>query len=108
VLRCFFCNKSQFEIEKMVVGQLAIICDECVRVCADIIAEDPPSQALSRGARITAWPDEVHCSVCRNEVPDEDVVPVEGCGFICTSCAAKIRKGIANTKRRPRGRTTRA
>lgn len=38
-LRCSFCGKSQKEVEKLIAGQGVYICDECVRVCDDILAE---------------------------------------------------------------------
>lgn len=40
VLRCSFCNKSQREVKKLIAGPTVFICDECVDVCLDIIAED--------------------------------------------------------------------
>ncbi len=38
-LRCSFCGKSQKEVEKLIAGQGVFICNECVRVCEDILAE---------------------------------------------------------------------
>src|SRR6202023_3933120 len=40
VLRCSFCNKSQREVKKLIAGPTVYICDECVDICLDIIAED--------------------------------------------------------------------
>jgi ATP-dependent Clp protease ATP-binding subunit ClpX len=39
-LRCSFCNKSQNDVRKLIAGPTVFICDECVRVCNDIIADD--------------------------------------------------------------------
>ncbi len=39
VLRCSFCGKSQDEVEKLVVGPGVYICNECVKLCVDIIAQ---------------------------------------------------------------------
>ncbi len=39
-LRCSFCNKSQREVKKLIAGPTVFICDECVDICLDIIAED--------------------------------------------------------------------
>ena len=39
-LRCSFCNKSQREVKKLIAGPAVFICDECVDICLDIIAED--------------------------------------------------------------------
>ena len=40
VLRCSFCNKDQNDVRKLIAGPTVFICDECVDVCNDIIADD--------------------------------------------------------------------
>src|SRR6188474_1072530 len=40
VLRCSFCNKDQNDVRKLIAGPTVFICDECVEVCNDIIADD--------------------------------------------------------------------
>ena len=39
-LRCSFCNKPQGEVKKLIAGPTVFICDECVDICLDIIAEE--------------------------------------------------------------------
>ena len=39
-MRCSFCNKSQNDVRKLIAGPTVFICDECVRVCNDIIDDD--------------------------------------------------------------------
>ena len=39
-LNCSFCGKSQREVKKLIAGPTVFICDECVDICLDIIAED--------------------------------------------------------------------
>lgn len=39
-LRCSFCNKDQNDVRKLIAGPTVFICDECVEVCNDIIADD--------------------------------------------------------------------
>jgi len=48
VLRCSFCGKSQHEVRKLIAGPTVYICNECVEVCLDIIAEDRVHEAKSR------------------------------------------------------------
>lgn len=38
-LYCSFCGKSQYEIHSLVAGPTVFICDECVDLCAGIVAE---------------------------------------------------------------------
>ena len=51
ILRCSFCNKDQNDVRKLIAGPTVFICDECVEVCNDIIADD--NRFESRGARST-------------------------------------------------------
>src|SRR6266705_6638029 len=39
-LRCSFCGKGREEVRKLIAGPTVYICDECVNLCNDIIAED--------------------------------------------------------------------
>ena len=39
-LFCSFCGKSQGEVKKLIAGPGAYICNECVALCNDIIAEE--------------------------------------------------------------------
>jgi ATP-dependent Clp protease ATP-binding subunit ClpX len=45
LLRCSFCNKTQREVRKLIAGPNVYICDECVDICLDIIAEDRAREA---------------------------------------------------------------
>src|SRR5881296_902230 len=39
-LRCSFCGKSQNDVRKLIAGPTVYICDECIELCNDIIAEE--------------------------------------------------------------------
>jgi ATP-dependent Clp protease ATP-binding subunit ClpX len=39
-LSCSFCGKGQREVRKLIAGPTVYICDECIRLCNDIIAEE--------------------------------------------------------------------
>ena len=39
-LVCSFCGKSQDEVKKLIAGPTVYICDECIELCNDIIAEE--------------------------------------------------------------------
>jgi len=54
-LYCSFCFKSQHEVRKLISGPAAVyICDECVGLCNEIIAQAP-----RRGASSTASAEEL-------------------------------------------------
>ena len=54
ILRCSFCNKDQNDVRKLIAGPTVFICDECVEVCNDIIADD--NRFESRGGARGALP----------------------------------------------------
>ena len=49
-LCCSFCGKSQREVRKLIAGPTVYICDECIDLCNDIIAEENAraTQVVSR------------------------------------------------------------
>src|SRR5512136_2037736 len=40
VLHCSLCGKSQDEVKKLIAGPTVYICDECIELCNEIIAEE--------------------------------------------------------------------
>ena len=39
-LHCSFCGKTQDQVKKLIAGPNVYICDECVKLCSDIIYEE--------------------------------------------------------------------
>jgi ATP-dependent protease Clp ATPase subunit len=39
-LKCSFCGKTHHQVTKIIAGPGVYICDECVDLCNDIIAEE--------------------------------------------------------------------
>ena len=37
---CSFCNKSKEDVEKLIVGESAAICNNCVDLCISILDEE--------------------------------------------------------------------
>jgi ATP-dependent Clp protease ATP-binding subunit ClpX len=46
-LTCSFCGKSQEEVRKLIAGPTVYICDECIELCNDIIAEETKLEEAS-------------------------------------------------------------
>jgi ATP-dependent Clp protease ATP-binding subunit ClpX len=44
-LCCSFCGKSQKEVKKLIAGPTVYICDECIGLCNEIIAEEDDREA---------------------------------------------------------------
>ena len=39
-IRCSFCGKTQDDVERIIAGPGVYICDECIKVCTNIIEND--------------------------------------------------------------------
>ena len=53
-LSCSFCGKSQKEVRKLIAGPTVYICDECIDLCNDIIAEE--NARIDQGPQKTGIP----------------------------------------------------
>ncbi|MGQ9920602.1 MAG: ATP-dependent Clp protease ATP-binding subunit ClpX [Desulfobacca sp.] len=51
-LLCSFCGKSQSEVKKLIAGPSVYICDECIELCNDIIAEENEKEEI-KNARLS-------------------------------------------------------
>ena len=40
LVKCSFCGKTQKQVKKLIAGPGVYICDECIDLCNDIIAEE--------------------------------------------------------------------
>ena len=49
-LTCSFCGKAQKEVKKLIAGPTVYICDECIGLCNDIIAEEIEKEDQSYGS----------------------------------------------------------
>src|SRR6184192_2052810 len=57
-LKCSFCGKSQNDVRKLIAGPTVYICDECIELCNDIIAEEWEEEK-SRELRALPKPSEI-------------------------------------------------
>ena len=59
-LVCSFCGKSQKEVKKLIAGPTVYICDECIGLCNDIIAEEFENEdAQAKGRQAIPKPSEI-------------------------------------------------
>lgn len=57
ILSCSFCGKTQHDVIKLIAGPSVYICNECVHLCTDIIAED---DSINPEEHPLPTPQEVH------------------------------------------------
>ena len=92
LLRCSFCGKSEHEVRKLIAGPTVYICNDCIKRCNEIIAEEAnrpeptpetkpaPSRRDTRSSRLLC------CSFCgktRREVRKLIAGPTV---YICDEC----------------------
>jgi ATP-dependent Clp protease ATP-binding subunit ClpX len=58
-LCCSFCGKSQKEVKKLIAGPTVYICDECIGLCNDIIAEEIQKDESHTGLTTIPKPREI-------------------------------------------------
>ncbi|RLB41852.1 MAG: ATP-dependent Clp protease ATP-binding subunit ClpX [Deltaproteobacteria bacterium] len=70
-LLCSFCGKSQDEVKKLIAGPSVYICDECIQLCNEIIAEEYAQEAEQEGTGQLPKPSEI------KEILDQYVIEQE-------------------------------
>lgn len=58
-LQCSFCGKSQREVKKLIAGPTVYICDECIGLCNEIIAEEVQRDNELKGSSPIPKPAEI-------------------------------------------------
>jgi ATP-dependent Clp protease ATP-binding subunit ClpX len=58
-LTCSFCGKAQEEVKKLIAGPAVYICDECIELCKDIIAEEAQLDEVPLGSGKLPKPAEI-------------------------------------------------
>ncbi|HSI04895.1 MAG TPA: ATP-dependent Clp protease ATP-binding subunit ClpX, partial [Myxococcota bacterium] len=58
-LTCSFCGKSQREVRKLIAGPTVYICDECIRLCTEIIEEESERENGERRPQKLPTPQEI-------------------------------------------------
>ena len=69
--RCSFCGKSQDQVRRIIAGPGAYICNECIALCQEIIADDLDVMASAPDMKEIPTPSEM------KEVLDEYVIGQE-------------------------------
>jgi ATP-dependent Clp protease ATP-binding subunit ClpX len=59
-LICSFCGKHQAEVQKIIAGSSAYICDECIDMCNDIISKDQKIKKTTNSITKLPTPKEIH------------------------------------------------
>jgi hypothetical protein len=87
-------------VAKLIAGPTVFICDECVRICVDILAgeaaapEGDSGAALGRPSAPELAPLSIRCAICQMMTPPRDLLPLEERGGLCPGCVAEIEAAL--------------
>jgi ATP-dependent protease Clp ATPase subunit len=102
-LSCSFCGKMQREVRKLIAGPFDYICDECIKLCNDIIAADAklqePGPKASSGSAEQGPPwssRELNCSFCgKSKLQVRNLIASALGPLICDECIGLCNDIIA-------------
>jgi ATP-dependent Clp protease ATP-binding subunit ClpX len=57
---CSFCGKAVYEVKKLVSGRNVCICDECIALCNDIMADDLKADVVKNGTAKLPTPHQIY------------------------------------------------
>jgi hypothetical protein len=93
-LACSFCGKHQQEVRKMIAGPSVHICDECVKLCGGIMAEEleaaKGSDATSKKPVGDAKEDRL-CGICMEARETEELIFLPHAAYMCAGCLEDIQ-----------------
>lgn len=62
-LKCSFCGKGQAEVKKLIAGPTVYICNECIELCNEIIADELYPETSSVVSAKLPTPKEIHAAL---------------------------------------------
>ena len=83
---CSYCGKSQRQVRKLIAGPTVYICDECIKLCNDLLAEpiDPAITPAAPGSR--AERSKISCSFCGKNLVEVRRMISSPSAYICNEC----------------------
>jgi hypothetical protein len=88
VFYCSFCGKDQDDVQKLIAGPTVFICNECVDVCVDIIAQDTAEQARAPLRQLATT-----CTFCGKTMVQ--TLRIGDRGALCGGCADAIEDALS-------------
>jgi hypothetical protein len=91
---CSFCGKNPKEVRKLIAGPSVHICDECVKLCGGIMAEDLEA-AKSAGSK-TKKPvgdakEDRLCGICMEARETDELIFLPHAAYMCAGCLEDIQ-----------------
>jgi hypothetical protein len=90
---CSFCGKNQSEVRKLVAGPSVHICDECVELCKNIVAEDADvsdSDKAEKAAKAKSKTNRL-CGICMEPRETDELIFLPHTAYMCAGCLEEIQ-----------------
>ena len=99
--RCSFCNKVSTDVRKLIAGPTVFICNECVDVCVEIMADDRRFESAQRSQTVSPplAQDQVACSLCGKSGMRDEMLTIDNRWFLCGACADAVDDALARGTR---------
>src|SRR4051794_2080318 len=99
-LRCSFCNKAGDGVETLVAGPDVFICDECIRVCVDILLDDGHRAGSAEAVTLRQQASQLRddhtcCALCGTRALPEELLLVRDRASICGPCADAVEDALS-------------
>jgi ClpX C4-type zinc finger len=94
LLTCSFCGKNQQEVRKLIAGPSVHICDECVKLCGGIIAEQREGTKGTGKKTEEAASDSKEdrlCGICMEPRETDELIFLPHAAYMCAGCLEDIQ-----------------
>jgi ClpX C4-type zinc finger protein len=89
---CSFCGKNQSEVRKLIAGPSVHICDECVELCKNIVAEeeDVGDSDKTKAARAKSKANRL-CGICMEPRETDELIFLPHAAYMCAGCLEELQ-----------------
>jgi hypothetical protein len=91
---CSFCGNEQRDVRKLIAGPSVYICDECVKLCCGILAEETEQvkapMLSSNGARVEVTEERL-CGICMEARETDELIFLPHAAYMCAGCLEDIQ-----------------
>jgi hypothetical protein len=87
-VHCSFCEKSQYDVRKIIAGPGVHICDECIDLCSEVLERE--SESNSPVEKLGPASPTAVCPLCNLPKDATELRAIEERSAICVKCIAAV------------------
>jgi hypothetical protein len=90
---CSFCGKKADEVQKLIAGPAVHICDECVKLCGDIVAEEAGHDTAAKSKKPSSKDAQADrlCGICMEPRETDELIFLPHAAYMCPGCLEDIQ-----------------